>query len=215
MKFRYLGHSAFLLTASDGTRIITDPYEPNAFRGAIRYGAIVGPADFVTVSHDHSDHNYLDGIAGNPQVIYSAGVRQAGAVRVSATPTFHDATEGKDRGENLVFLFEDAGLRVLHCGDLGHVPAPGAIGPADVLLVPVGGYFTIGPDEAFQVAGLVGARIIIPMHFATGKTKMPIVGVEEFIKGRENVNVVDGSDTELTAATLPGSTQIRVLKHAL
>ena len=215
MRISYLGHAAFLLTASDGTRIITDPYEPNAFRGAIRYGAITGPADYVTVSHDHSDHNYLDGIAGNPQVIYSAGVRQAGAVRVTATPTFHDATGGKERGENLVFLFEDAGLRVCHCGDLGHVPAPGAIGPADVLLVPVGGYFTIGPDEAHRVAELVGARVVIPMHFATDKAKMPIAGVEEFTRGRDNVSVSGASDTEITAATLPGSTEIRVLKHAL
>lgn len=225
MRVRFLGHAAFLLTASDGTRIITDPYEPGAFGGAISYGPIAETADFVTVSHSHADHNHVAGLPGRPVVISAAGPHRAGRVGVTGTPTHHDQSQGSERGPNLVFVFEDAGLRVCHCGDLGCVPErlADSVGRVDVLLVPVGGHFTIGAAEAHRLTELLGARVVIPMHFATDKTKMPIAGVEDFVRSRENVNVIGGSDTEITAATLPGSTEtkpapgaeIRVLKHAL
>lgn len=217
MRVKWLGHAAFLLVASDGTRIITDPYQPGAFDGAVNYGPIREPADFVTVSHDHLDHNHIAGLPGKPVVVRSAAARQAGAVKVTGFDSFHDDSRGSARGRNIIFLFDDAGLRVCHLGDLGHVPAAQAkvIGRVDVLLMPVGGHFTIGPAEAHEVAALLGARVVVPMHFATAKTDMPITGVEEFAGGRPNVKQFGASEVEITAATLPAGPEIWILEHAL
>jgi L-ascorbate metabolism protein UlaG (beta-lactamase superfamily) len=217
MKVKWLGHSAFLLTASDGTRIITDPYKPGCFGGALAYGPIHEAADFVTVSHDHLDHNGVDELPDSPRAIRSGASRSAGAVKVTGYDTFHDSSRGSKRGRNVVFVFEDAGLRLAHSGDLGHVPTEqaGKIGKVDVLLLPVGGYFTIDAGEAHQTAGLLGARVIIPMHFKTGKTSMPITDVEEFTRGRTNVRRIGASEVEITRDRLPASPEIWILEHAL
>lgn len=217
MKIKWLGHSAFLLTASDGTRIITDPYEPGAFGGAIGYGPITETADFVTVSHNHLDHNYVGGLPGKAKTIRSAGNRKAGGVAVTGFDSFHDQQLGRNRGTNVIFVFDDAGLRVAHLGDLGHIPASQAkgMGRVDVVLVPVGGYFTIDAADAHKTAKLLGARVIVPMHFATAKTRMTIAGVYEFIKDQANVKLVGKSEVEVSAATLPDKPQIWILDHEL
>lgn len=240
MRIRFLGHAAFLLTASDGTRIVTDPYRPGAFDGAIRYGPIREAADYATVSHDHLDHNNAAELPGKPVVIGpSQGSKakgqepsgrseklegrepiiraRAGSVVITGFDSYHDTEQGAQRGKNIIFLFEDAGLRVAHLGDLGHVPKEqaAAIGRVDVLLLPVGGYYTIGPNEAAKATELLGTRVIIPMHFATKKTNMPIAGVEEFLRRRPNVKRLGTSEVEVTPASLPPAPEIWVLEHAL
>ncbi len=213
MRIRWLGHSAFLLTASDGTRIITDPYKPG---GEIEYGRITEPADFVTVSHNHFDHNDVAGVPGKPKAIRSSGSHKAGGVNVTGFDCFHDEQRGAKRGRNIIFVFEDAGRRVAHLGDLGHVPTEQAkaIGRVDVALIPVGGYFTIDPTAAHRAAELLGARVVIPMHFKTAKCTLPIVGVEEFTRGQANVKRL-GTEVEVSAASLPSNPEIWVLEHAL
>jgi len=217
MKIKWLGHSAFLLTVSDGTRIVTDPYKPGCFGGALAYGPIREKADFVTVSHDHLDHDCVDELPGSPEAIRTATSRSAGAAKVAGYDTFHDSSQGSERGRNIVFVFEDAGLRLAHAGDLGHIPTEqaGKIGKVDVLLVPVGGYFTIDATAARKTAELLGARVVIPMHFKTGKTTMPITGVEEFIREQKNVKRAGATEVEITRDRLPASPEIWVLEHAL
>lgn len=217
MRIRYLGHAAFLLTASDGTRIVTDPYKPGCFNGAVNYGPITERVDFVTVSHDHLDHNYTHDLPGSPRVIRTARGGSAGAVKVAGFETFHDESRGRERGGNIVFTFEDEGLRVAHMGDLGHIPAEQAkaIGTVHAVLLPVGGHFTVGPDSAHRTAALLRARVIIPMHFATGKTNMPITGVDQFTKGHGNVRLTGKSEVDVTLESLPESPEIWVLEHAL
>ena len=77
MKIKWYGHASFLLTSDQGTKIITDPYEPGGFGGAIAYGPIPDEADIVLVSHDHADHNYVQGLRGKPQVIKGNGSHKA------------------------------------------------------------------------------------------------------------------------------------------
>jgi L-ascorbate metabolism protein UlaG (beta-lactamase superfamily) len=217
MRIRWFGHAAFLLTASDGTRIITDPYQPGCFGGAITYGPIKEQADFVTISHNHLDHNYTADLPGKPRTIRSSGISKAGGVSVTGFDCFHDEASGDQRGKNIIFVFEDAGLRVAHLGDIGHVPTEQAkeMGRIDVALVPVGGYFTIDAAAAHDTASLLKARIVVPMHYKTAKTNMPIVGVEEFTRGRSNVKKVGGPEAEVTADGLPGQPETWVLEHAL
>jgi L-ascorbate metabolism protein UlaG (beta-lactamase superfamily) len=183
----------------------------------VNYGPITERADFVTVSHDHLDHNYTHDLPGSPKAFRSARGGSAGAVSITGFETFHDESRGRERGGNVVFVFEDGGLRLAHLGDLGHIPAEQAkaIGTVHVALVPVGGHFTIGPDQAHRTAALLRARVIIPMHFATEKTNMPITGVEQFTKGQGNVRLLKTSEVEVTLEGLPESPEIWILEHAL
>ncbi len=217
MRIRWFGHSAFLLTAPDGTRIITDPYVSGSYNGDIKYGPIREAADAVTVSHHHQDHDGVSGLPGKPKVFEGKGSFRAGSVSTTGVETFHDENQGARRGRNMVFVFEAEGLRVCHCGDLGHVLTPqqvAAICRVDVLLVPVGGTFTVDAAGARRVAAQLAAKVIIPMHYKTDKLGFGIDGVEEFIRGQANVKRL-ATEVEVSADKLPAAPEIWVLEHAL
>lgn len=218
MKLKWLGHSAFLLVASDGTRIITDPYVSGSFNGDIQYGPIRETADAVTVSHHHKDHDGVSRLPGKPKVVEGKGSFKVGSVSITGVETFHDENHGARRGPNTVFVFETENLRVCHCGDLGHVLAPGqiaAIGRVNVLLVPVGGTFTVDAAGARKVAAQLAARATIPMHYKTGKLGFGIDGVDGFIRGQASVKRVSHPEVELSADKLPSTPEIWLLEHAL
>ncbi len=213
MKIKWLAHAAFLITADDGTRIVTDPYETSQ---GLRYGEINEAADIVTVSHEHGDHNNVKAVKGKPQVV--RGDAEVKGIKFRAIPTAHDDKSGGERGKNTVFCFQVDGIKVCHAGDLGHVLSEAqvsAIGAVDVLLVPVGGFFTIDAATATKVAGQVKAKVIIPMHFKTEKCVFPIQDASGFLAGKANVTRVAGSQIELTRATLPASPQIMLLRPSL
>lgn len=211
MKVKFFGHASFLITSETGTRIITDPYKPGCFDGGIRYDAITEEADIVTISHDHDDHNETQ-INGNPSFVRDASLQELKGVRISGLDVFHDTSEGQDRGKNVIFNMAIDGMNVVHCGDLGHELKQDEIeklGNVDVLLVPVGGHFTIDATVADKVISALKPRAVIPMHFKTGKCGFPIAPIEEYIKDREVTHV--NGEFELTKATLPVSTTIYVL----
>jgi L-ascorbate metabolism protein UlaG (beta-lactamase superfamily) len=170
MEIKWYGHSSFLLTTDKGIKIITDPYEPGAFGGGIMYGPITDKADICLVSHDHADHNYFAGLRGSPQVIKTSGRHEVKGVVIEGIPTFHDASRGSERGNNIIFIVVADGIRVCHLGDLGHRLSDKevkAIGQVDCLLIPVGGFYTIGPEEATAVADQLQPKLIIPMLWKT------------------------------------------------
>ncbi len=213
MKIKYLAHAAFLITSDSGFKIITDPYTAG---GGIKHGEIKETADVVTISHEHGDHNNAGVIKGNPQVLREAGMVRG--IKFKAVPAAHDNQGGKQRGKNIIFCFEVDGVKVCHCGDLGHelnaeqVKATGAV---DVLMIPVGGFFTIDAKTATRVGEQLKPKVIIPMHFKTEKLDFPIAGADEFTRGQGNVTHVNGSEIELKAGNLPAATQIMVLKPSL
>jgi len=218
VKVKWLGHSAFLLTAADGTSVVTDPYVPGSFSGAIKYGPIRETADAVTVSHHHQDHDGVSHLSGKPKVFEGKGTFKAGSISISGIDTFHDANEGAGRGRNTVFVYEADGMRVCHCGDLGHVLTSEqvtAIGKVDVLLVPVGGTFTVDAAAAHKVAEQLAARVTIPMHYKTDRLGFDIAGVDGFLQGKMNVRRVGAPEVELSADKLPPKPEIWVLEHAL
>jgi len=218
MKIKWLGHSAFQLTAADGTSVITDPYVPGSFSGAIKYGPIRETADAVTVSHRHQDHDGVSHLPGKPKAFEGKGTFKVGSVSISGFETFHDATEGAGRGRNTVFVFQADGMRVCHCGDLGHVltvQQAAAIGKVDVLLVPVGGTFTVDAAAAREVAEQLAARVTIPMHYKTDKLGFDIAGIDDFVQGKANVKRVGSPEVGVSADKLPPVPEIWVLEHAL
>ena len=217
MKVKWYGHAAFKLTTAKGVRIILDPYEPG-FGGALTYGTITDEADLVLTSHDHGDHSYVRDIKGKFTRIEKEGSYDEAGVKIRAIPCFHDPSKGKERGNNLIFVIEADGVKVAHVGDLGHVLDPGTlqkIGPVDLLLLPVGGFYTIDAKEATEVMHAIKPRLTIPMHYRTEKCGFPITTVDDFTKGKKEVKVLNASELEVTSETLPKDAEIVVLKHAL
>lgn len=218
MKIKYYGHAAFQITTDGGIKIIIDPYQSGAFSGALAYGKITDEADVVLTSHDHDDHNYIGDIRGSFTKIGAAGEYETKGIRVRAVHTYHDQSKGSERGNNLIFAVEADGLTIIHAGDLGHVldeETLSKIGGADVLLLPVGGFYTINAGEATKIMETMSPSITVPMHYKTAKCDFPIASVEDFTEGRVNVKKLSDAVLEITKATLPQQPEIVVLKHAL
>lgn len=163
MDITYLGHSSFKLRGKTAC-VITDPFDPK-FVG-LKYSS--ADADIVTISHNHSDHNQSQLVKGVRMVVNGPGEYEISGVSIIGIPSFHDAKKGEERGNNTIYVFEIDGLRIAHLGDLGEVLSDEQIsqlGNIDVLMIPVGGEYTIGPKEAVKMVGEVGPYFVIPMHY--------------------------------------------------
>ena len=184
MKLTWLGHSCFLAETAEGS-VLLDPYAPGSVPG-LKLPALT--ADLVLCSHGHRDHGYREAarLSGRPC-----------GVRVSTLETFHDEQGGALRGPNTVHILEAEGLRLVHLGDLGHMLDAGqiaALGKVDLLLIPVGGHYTIGPETAAELAAAVDARITVPMHYRGPGFGYDVIGpVEPFLQRRERVLRLKGN----------------------
>jgi len=215
MKIKWLGHASFLITSDAGTKIITDPYVTG---GDLSYGEIKESADIVTVSHNHSDHNNVAAIRGNPKVVRGADTVETKGIKFKGIPCYHDEAGGNKRGNNTILCFEIDGVRVCHLGDLGHRlndKQVAELGRIDILLIPVGGFYTIDAKVATEVCNQLKPKVIIPMHYKNDKCGFPIAGVNGFFQGKEGVSRLDASEVEFKPGELPARTQIIVLKSAL
>ncbi len=182
MVLRYYGHSLFTVTLDSGAVILTDPY--NRF---CRYPRRELRADVVTISHHHYDHDALEVVIGKPAVLDEAGYYlQGDDVVITGISTFHDNHTGARRGKNIVFAIETEGVRLVHLGDLGHLPDEAqaeAIGKPDVLFIPVGGTFTLDAARAKSCVELLAPRMTVPMHYQTRFSEdLGIASVTEFLQ---------------------------------
>ncbi len=216
MTLEFVGHACFVITLASGKVVVMDPYRPQAFGGALRYRALTTPADYVLVSHGHADHDGYKDVPGNPEVIRTAGEHRMGEITVVGVPTFHDKRKGKERGDNLVFALDAEGVRVVHLGDLGHLLEASQVEelrPVSVLLVPVGGHFTVDAEEAWTIVETLRPRVVIPMHYKTPAVDFPIAGVEGFLRIAEahGVPVKRFSNGKVEIPPLPETTEVWVL----
>lgn len=218
MKIKWCGHATFLITSASGTKIITDPYEPGGYDGALAYGSIPDLIDIALVSHDHPDHNFVQALKGNPRVVKGPGSHSESGIIFKGIPTYHDTSRGSERGENVIFCFTVDEVRLCHLGDLGHpleATASSEIGTVDVLMMPVGGFYTIDAQAATGVMNTLKPRLVIPMHFKTAKCGFPITTVDDFLANKTGVKKLSTSEITITPATLPASTEIQVLTYAM
>ena len=189
MIIRHIGHAEFLMETEKGMRIVTDPYDE-----VCGYPVQRIKADAALVSHGHHDHNAVDNLEGVTTVIDREGeYTPAPGVRVTAVKSFHDDQKGSKRGETLLFLIETEGLRVVHLGDLGCMPDEDQmklLAKPDVLMIPVGGFYTIDGKTARRVAEKLHPRVTLPMHYKTRyNADWPISGPEEFLEGEPEEDI--------------------------
>lgn len=214
MKIKYLAHASFLVTSDSGTRIVMDPYKAG---GPLAYKPVSETADIVTSSHDHGDHNAVSSVKGNPAVLRQSGRTTVKGIAVNGIDAFHDADQGKQRGRNVIFCLDIDGIRLCHMGDLGHPLSQeqtAQIGAVDVLMLPVGGTYTVDAAGATAVYQSLKPGLTIPMHYKTPGTSYPLAEVDSFLEGKKNVERARGSEITLDKASLPEG-KIVVLQPAL
>lgn len=210
MKIEYLGHSCFKLTESTGVSIVCDPYS-----GEIGYSMPKVAVDAVTISHHHFDHDYLGNIVNNPAVFEEEGSFSIKGVRISSIKSFHDEVQGKKRGENLIFKYVIDGITVCHLGDLGENFSERLvekISSVDVLLIPVGGNYTIDAKTAKAYVDKIKPQIIIPMHYRTADCNINIEKIDGFLNLFDTNIISKCMSLELSKGDLDGKeTKIIVL----
>ncbi|MFH1894846.1 MAG: MBL fold metallo-hydrolase [Patescibacteria group bacterium] len=184
MNIIWKGQSCFQITTQKTktpVNITIDPFSPE-----IGLKPPTGAADIVLVTHDHKDHNNVKAVAGEPLVISGPGEYEIKNVYMLGIPSWHDSSEGKERGQNTIYVIDAEGLRVCHLGDLGQKELTGGqlekIGQVDILMIPVGGNFTISEKEAQKIMSQIEPKITIPMHYSIPKLKVKLDGVDKFLK---------------------------------
>ena len=194
---RWHGQSFFEIESSKGTHIVTDPHLIDA------YGRKEVPADLVLISHEHNDHNQIAAIKNSNKAKILRGLKVAGNrvdwnpidetfrdVHIRSLGVYHDNAKGMQYGKNTIFILEVDGLRIVHLGDLGHLLSERTIkeiGPVDVLMIPVGGIYTLnGSDAKKVVAQLKPRQYILPMHYGT-KVFDDVLPADEFLDEQKNV----------------------------
>lgn len=213
MEFTFLGHSCFKIRTKKGT-LVCDPFDPEMV--GLKFPKV--SADIVTVSHDHKDHNQAQLVNGKPKVVSGPGEYEIGEIQILGIPTYHDDKEGKLRGKNTVYAIEAEGIRVCHLGDLGHKLGDReqeALGAINVLLVPVGGEYTINAKTAASVISQVEPDIVIPMHYQMSGLKKEVFSklapVEDFVS---EIGIEPRRETKysITAPALPEEMQLVLLE---
>lgn len=202
MRVRFLGHACFELRSAGGLSILLDPYRPGALGGRIRHGPIGLAPDIVCVSHFHEDHGWIGGVPGEP-VIVDRTMTSHG-VEFRAITTYHDGDEGCRMGMNRMLLLELDGVSALHPGDLGALPGPdtlAALGPVDLLLLPVGGRFTLDVPEAVEFMETLLPSWTVPMHYRSEQVDLAMGTRDDFLAGLPaDTTIITGWDGDTSGA---------------
>jgi len=195
MRVRWFGQSAFHLEGDDGT-VAIDPFSDlSGLTGSgikFDYPAIEDvQADLVLVTHEHADHNGVEAIGGEPDVLRAtAGRLESPVGEVLAVASEHDENAGTERGPNTIFVFTLDGVRTCHFGDFGQralrEEQAAAIGEVDLLFLPVGGGPTIGAAQAQEVVARLQPRWVVPMHYRTERIGF-LEGADDFLGRYEHV----------------------------
>lgn len=212
MKLQYLGHACFRIISEMGTTVVCDPFKGDW----VGFDMARVRCDVVTISHHHGDHDCIDGIIGNPAELDEEIACAADDIAVESIATYHDDVKGAKRGGNLVFTFLVDGLRVVHMGDIGCLDEGVAtrIQGCDVLLLPVGGTFTVDAKGAKWYVDRVKPKIVVPMHYQTEEHSFNVDGVDKFLDLFDSASVTRSESDTLTILDAPeGDTRIITLKR--
>lgn len=214
-KIIWAGQSCFQISAAskDGSvNIVTDPFEEKT--GLKMPGF---EADILLITHQHYDHNNAKAVKGAPFLIEGPGEYEVKGIFVKGISSFHDDVGGKERGQNTIYAIEAEGVKFCHLGDLGQKQLTEEqlekIGATDVLMIPVGGTYTISSDEAQKIIGQIEPKIVIPMHYALPKLNIKLDDVGKFLKamGKNSVESQDKIVVKINSLPKEGETEIALL----
>jgi L-ascorbate metabolism protein UlaG (beta-lactamase superfamily) len=195
-KINWAGQSCFQISVSNSrdhsADIVIDPFDEETGLKVPNFSA-----DILLVTHQHHDHNNIKAVKADPFLIDGPGEYEVKEVFIKGIPAFHDDKEGKERGVNTIYTIEAEGLRFCHLGDLGQKQLTDEqlekIGNVDILMIPVGGQFTISSQEAQRIVSQIEPRIVIPMHYEIPKLKEKLDDVGKFLKamGKNSIEAQD------------------------
>ena len=175
MEITYIGHSCFLIKFDSGLSVCFDPYKPGSVPGLTAPDVV---ADEVFCSHSHSDHSDF-GAVKPTGTVYTGTEPEIDVLR-----TFHDDVQGAARGRNNITIVKVGREKVVHMGDIGcdlNDEQSDRIRGCDLLMIPVGGFFTINCRQAFRLCEQTDPKVVVPMHYrGKGFGYNQISGREEF-----------------------------------
>ncbi|MEK7541137.1 MAG: MBL fold metallo-hydrolase [Patescibacteria group bacterium] len=221
-KITWAGQSCFQISVSNSrdhsADIVIDPFDEEIGLKVPNFSA-----DILLVTHQHHDHNNVKAVkparagGGTPFLINGPGEYEVKEVFIRGVPAFHDDSEGKEKGANTIYTIEAEGLRFCHLGDLGQKQLTDEqlekIGNIDVLMIPVGGEFTISSQEAQRIVSQIEPRIVIPMHYELPKLKIKLDDVGKFLKAMGKNSVVPQDKFTVKSSALPkDGTEVVVLQ---
>ncbi len=210
MEITWLGHSSFRIKGAQ-TTIITDPYPPE-----LGYSFGKQTAAIVTVSHQHPNHSFVQGVAGEPRIIKGPGEYEIANTLVIGLATFHDKEDGRQKGKNTIYAMQLDDISICHLGDLGHVLSAQQvedIGNVDVLLIPVGGVSTINATSAAEVVRQLEPKAVVPMHYKTPAISRELEPVDRFLKEMSVKDTTSRPKLTFTKSNLPATTQVFLLDY--
>jgi len=205
----WLGHACFRIKGKDAI-VITDPYDKG-----LGLGTLNQRADIVTISHEHTHHNTLTGIKGEPFVVRGPGEYEVKGVFVTGVWSYADGEGGKKLGRNNIFLFHLDDLVVCHLGALGHTLNSHqleALGNVDVVMVPVGGHTALSANKASEVISQLEPKIVIPMHYSTGRESPDLDTLDKFMKEMGLKEWTPQDKLTIKSSDLDETTQVIVLE---
>jgi len=221
-KINWAGQSCFQISVSNSrdhsADIVIDPFDEKTGLKVPNF-----LADILLVTHQHHDHNNIKAVrsarAGGeaPFLIDGPGEYEVKEVFIKGIPAFHDDNEGKEKGGNTIYTIEAEDLRFCHLGDLGQKQLTDEqlekIGSIDILMIPIGGQFTISSQEAQRIVSQIEPKIVIPMHYKLPKLKIELDNVEKFLKAMGK-NLIEPQDKlTIKSGALPkNGTEVVVLQ---
>ena len=209
MKLKYYGHACFSLSYEGGPTLVIDPFDET-----VTYPPCDEICDAALLSHDHFDHNHVQTLRGDFVTIRSAGAYDVQGVRITTVDSFHDKKGGALRGKNLILRIEGGGLTIVHLGDLGHMPDEKqleAMSGADIMLVPIGGTYTIDTPEAEALLRLIRPRHAVAMHYRTEACGFDIRGCADFAKDMSAVRMP--REIEVTRENLMRLPEVMIMNY--
>lgn len=213
MDISWYGQSFFKLKGKAAS-VMIDPFDPS-FTG-LKFPKDV-TSQLILITHQHQDHNFIKGLEGDPLIIQGPGEYEKASITVNGIAAFHDNKKGEDKGQNTLYHILVDGINVVHLGDLGHILTDeqvSALDGVDILLIPVGGTYTINAEVAALVVAQLEPSIVIPMHYKIPELKIDLDAVEPFLKEMGADNVTASPKLSITRDKLPDETMVVVLSKS-
>lgn len=205
MQIIWYGHSCFMIKTNEGKRILIDPFDKT-----LGYKSDFPKCNLITISHDHFDHSYINEANTSTKVVNTYGNFEFDYLQLKGIRSFHDNCNGLKRGYNTIFIYKFQNFSIAHLGDLGHIPDKSVLdelNSLDLLMIPIGGNFTLDGKSASELCRLLLPRYVIPMHYKTPITNVNLSDRKDFIISMNNItkinsNSIDLSDLDLQTNTM-------------